>query len=557
MIWIDSINDLQYYKQSKDLPCYCEELVYPNDMQLQGRVYNGSGSYTLALYVYSADGLTQYENATTYFDYYFAKMPNGTHFFNARLKSFTPAMCAHKCFIIRAVVSQGGKVLFDKYTERYCQSSCCDVARGVTYSQDSLSATPVPSAPVVPAGTPVTSECGEPLIRIISQSDCEDVFSGEFYGIPGTVLSGSASFGYTKVTSCKGRIVRRPLEIKREISYNCKLQSSESAALYLLEGFEYFPAWKMAEIEAQLHASHIWVDDYKTYREYQYEGGIPFRQIHDCYELFKLETVVQDCTKRQVFGCADCAPASGAFFAIPEAYEGGAFYNESGMLIAQDYDELLVWLASQDGIVSVEDVDVETLSCPMYAAVGISGGSYLPTAIYYDKVNPRNRVFAHYASSADSLCDVNGGIACRKPVNDEVIIEAFVCNTPAHDTVIIEAVMPDAVPVYGFGSWVIDGGATAATVIANELSLDISVTNSSIIAEEGTEYSFSGEIIATIAAGGRPTVMRILDHNNNGDIPAGMLLLVEPSGAIRFVGTITITTENEAAITLENLNYTI
>ena len=129
-------------------------------------------------------------------------------------------MCAHKCFLIHAVVTQnGGIAVFDKYTERYCQANCCNVASGITYSQDLLLGgggdttslkPPVAAAPQLPV-----SDCGDPLIRIISTFDCMDEFNGVYYAIPdnGNVLSGSASFGYTKITSCKGRIVQRPREI--------------------------------------------------------------------------------------------------------------------------------------------------------------------------------------------------------------------------------------------------------------------------------------------------------------------------------------------------------
>lgn len=558
MIWIDSIYELQYYKQSKELPCYCEELVHPNDMQLQGSIYNGNGSYTLTMYVYSADGLVQYENATSYFEQYFAVMPNGTHFFNARLKSFSPAMCGHKCFIVRAVVTQGSTVLFDKYTERYCQSSCCDVARGITYSQDGIATTgsttsPVPAAPAMP----ITSECGEPLIRIISLFDCMDNFSGDFYGVPGTVLSGTASFGFTKITSCKGRIVRRPREIKREISYNCKLQRSESAAAYLLEGFEYFPAWKMAEIENQLHANHIWIDDYKTYTEYQYEGGTAFKQVHNCFEMFKLEAVLQGCTQRQVFGCETCSTFSAAHFVIGEGYSGGSFYSESGQLIAQDYDELLVWFGSQDGVAAVADVDVETIGCAVYAVISVSGNGYIPASIYFDKAIARNRVFALYADNLDNICDVVGTIPCRKPVHDIVIVETFVCATPVNDTVVIEAMIPTALTISNYGAWTTDAGETTASIYANEVTLSISSANTGIIAEAGTQYMFSGEIIGTISSGGRPTFAALLDHNNNGVLPADSIMVIESTGAIRFTGSIIIDVTNEATITFENLTYNI
>jgi hypothetical protein len=563
MTWFDNIYDLQYYKTPKDVPCYCEELVYPNDMQLQGNIYNGNGSYTIHFYVYSADGLTSYEDATAYFDYYFAKMPDGTHFFNARLKSYSPEMCAHKCFLIRAVVSQGGSTLFDKYTERYCQSSCCNVASGISYGQDALIGIAggdigeVTDVPVPAAQQQPTSDCGDPLIRIISTYDCMDEFNSVFYGIPDSsnVLSGTASFSYTKVTSCKGRIVRRPREIKREVSYNCKLQLVESQPQYLLEAFEYFPDWKMLEIEGQLHAKHIWIDDYHTYKEYQFNGGKAFKQVHKCFELFKLEAEVQDCVQRQIFGCETCSDKGASYFIVPEAYAGGAFFSESRQMIAEDYDGLLQWLRSQNGVSNVEDVDTDGFDCNVYAVAKVEGAA--PGSIYYDSPIAMNRSFVWVSDSTDNICAVIGVSQCKKPVNDVAIIGSMVCNTPANDAVIVESIIAMPVAISSYGDWTIDTGETEASVYINEVSLSIKSTNTSIIADAGEEYTFANEIIGTIGAAGRPETFAILDHANNVGIPADTYVLIDHTGAIRFTGTLTIATANEAVIELDNLKYTV
>ncbi len=564
MIWFDNIYDLQYYKTAKDLPCYCEELVYPNDMQLQGSIYNGNGSYAIHFYVYSADGLTSYEDATSYFDYYFAKMPDGTHFFNARLKSYSPEMCAHKCFLIRAVVTQSGITLFDKFTERYCQSSCCNVASGIGYSQDALVSTgadigevtdvPMPATPQLP-----TSDCGEPLIRIISTYDCMDEFNSVFYGIPDSsnVLSGTASFSYTKVTSCKGRIVRRPRDIKREVSYNCKLQLVESQPQYLLEAFEYFPDWKMMEIEGQLHAKHIWIDDYHTYKEYQFNGGKAFKQVHKCFELFKLEAEVQDCVQRQIFGCETCSDKGASYFVVPSAYAGGAFFSESRMQVADDYEGLLQWLRSQDGVTSVEDVDTGTIDCAVYAVTKVEGINSLPGSIYYDFPLAMNRSFAWVSDSTEGICAVIGVSLCKKPVNDVPIVGSMVCNAPVNDAVIIEAITATSISISSYGDWIVDTGATEASLFSNEVSFSIKSVNSSIIADVDEEMSFANAIIGTIGVAGRPESFAILDHNNNVGMPADTYIIVDHTGAIRFTGVLTIATTNEATVSLTGLKYTI
>lgn len=409
MIWFDKITDLQYYHQPKDVPCYCEAIAYPTDMFMQGHIYNGNGNYTLKIYVYSADGTVQYEDATAYFDYYFGKIPGlGTHFFNARLKSFSPAMCAHECYVLRAEVIQSNSVVvFNKYTERYCQNNCCDTARNITFEQTGFSPLVINGGDVtdplveisgnevvlagaspeifIPAGN-----CGEQLIRILSKFDCIDKFTGDFYGIPDEVISGDANFAYRKITTLRGRIVRRPRDIKREISYNCKLQRSESAAQYLLEGFEYLPPWKMYEIEGQLHANRIWVDDFSGVREYRFAGGVAFKQVSKCFELFKMGVTLEDCTQRQVFGCMpNCITApnfdgSNKIFAISASYSGNGFYNSNKQLIAYDYEGLLNYFRTRTGATEVSDVDTEEMNCSAYKVLSVKSGEDIDTHIYYD-----------------------------------------------------------------------------------------------------------------------------------------------------------------------------
>jgi hypothetical protein len=98
---------------------------------------------------------------------------------------------------------------------------------------------------------------------------------------------------------------------------------------------------------------------------------------------------------------------------------------------------------------------------------------------------------------------------------------------------------------------------STASLYANEVTFSIQSENTTIIADEDSEYTFSGEVIGTISAAGRPSTVVVLDHTNNGNIPEGVLLMVEPAGAIRFAGTIIIATENEALIELNNITYTI
>lgn len=139
MIWIDNISQLWINRKNPNDPCFCEHIIYPNDMVLQGGLFtNIASGFSVQVLVYSIDGLTQYEDATSYFSFYVGVKPNGGKFFNLRLEAFSPEMCNRACYILRVIVTASGKTLFDKFTEHYCQNSCCDIPRGIGIGTSSL-----------------------------------------------------------------------------------------------------------------------------------------------------------------------------------------------------------------------------------------------------------------------------------------------------------------------------------------------------------------------------------------------------------------------------------
>ncbi|MBS1771506.1 MAG: hypothetical protein JST82_01510 [Bacteroidetes bacterium] len=568
MMWFSDIKQLQYYNPTPGVACYCEELMYPGDMILQGSIPagTGTGNYSISIEVWSTDGLTIYEVATSYFDYYFFTNPsNGLHYFTARLKSFSPAMCSHQCFLMRVGVTNTGSpnnYLFANWTERYCVSDCCDTAKGITVVQSGLvynPGGPTDVAVVTPAGKAKTDPCGEPLIRLISQFDCEDKFSGEYYGKPTNVLSGSF-IPFVKITTMKGRIVRKPREIKREISYNCRLQQAESTAQYLLEGFELFPAWKMAEIENQLHANHIWVDDFSTYKEYQYAGGTAFKQVSKCAELFKLETYLQDCTQRQIFGCGDCANAvsyngSQLMFVIPGAYNGGAFYNEAKAMVAEDYDGLLLYLRSLNGVTEVSDADISSLDCEIYKVAGISGTASLPSFIYYDIPTPRNKIYGKVVQDVQELCD--GVNTCLKPVAGTISITDVVCADVETGTITVTEIAPDEILVRSAADWLVDAEISRAYLYGGQVKLTVKSFNSAFTAAPDEAVLLDHEVIGIVDAAARPRTLAVLTNANNDTIPIDMFVSIDNMGLIRIAGEPTTIDETGATVELHDLVYNI
>lgn len=142
MVWIDNISDLSYYNTLPGMPCYCDPLIYPEDLILQAFL---GGSYdvipsnvTVKIEVYSSDGTTLYEDATSYFNWVVIASPSGNKYLNLQLgNNFSPAMYSHGSWILKVSVSGSvsgslGSIhynVFEKFTEQYC-SPCCPTQPG-------------------------------------------------------------------------------------------------------------------------------------------------------------------------------------------------------------------------------------------------------------------------------------------------------------------------------------------------------------------------------------------------------------------------------------------
>lgn len=141
MVWIDLLEDLQFYNQTPGVDCYCDLLVEANDLILQAIVPpSPTGKYTLKVEVLQPDGLVVFEDASIYFEWYVFQGVNGVYYMNMRATRFSPAMCANSCFILRVTIGRlegkgevsYNRIVFQKYTERYCVDNCCLVAKDIT-----------------------------------------------------------------------------------------------------------------------------------------------------------------------------------------------------------------------------------------------------------------------------------------------------------------------------------------------------------------------------------------------------------------------------------------
>ena len=585
-MWFNSIGQLPFYQAGQ--PCYCEPLAIPNDMILQGSFPPVNSILGFAAVLQSPDGLTTYETITSYIDIYYFEL-NGLYYFNARLKRFSPKMCIEKCWIIEFIVyTDTLGTAFDKYTQRYCTASCCETAAGVTFTQDGVIEDDDLTLPTTPTNSLFTDDCGDKLVRLITRYPCFDNFSGDYYGTPTNIIGAfPASFALTKVTSLRGRFVRRPREITRQISYNCKLQRAESARQYLLESYDIFPDWKMIEIENQLHAPYIWVEDENSYKEYQFTGGVVFGKpdgARDCTEFFQLSANISDCIIRQTFGCEEPCSTSyyggyNSFFIIPSGYTEGNVYDGNKTLIASDINSLVDWLRAQEGITDVEIIAsnsgspvvspaISPISCGYDYVIGIKAENqfvYIPTSLYFNKAIAANKIYSVTFDEVSEICDLIAPVLCATPVLDYYTLAPVDCATPVLDYYTLEPVIAETVDIIQYipDNWdfVMSGSPaiaedTSATVFNSQVVFSIKVRNDAYPMPDD-EFLFSQTRIGVLGSNGRPQNIVTL-NSENSDLAPDQFIIIDAQGIIYYSGAPTsVSIGSYSEVLLTNLTFNI
>jgi hypothetical protein len=566
MVFFDSIYKLQYYNTPAGMPCYCEQLVYANDMTFQIPIYTGSTSgFTVQFYVYSVDGLTQLETSTAYFDRYIFTY-NGQKYLNARLKQFSPAMCANKCYIIRVLITANNITVFDGYSQQFCQNQCCDIPRGITQDSDgndfqipadqptdeALPPDEPPSTTIDPNGMPVppTSGCGDPIIRLITWADCLDAY-GRFYGTPTNVLLGNATFAYKNITNLVGRAVQRPRDITRETSFNCRLQRAETATQYLLEGFEGFPTWKMDELEKGFTCNNIIIDDFiSTPLSYQWDGGRMFEHVQNsnCLEIFRLNTTLRGCYRRVTYGCTpECTVANTGFIAIPAGFQRN-YYSDSGLKVANDFESLLVWLNAIQGV-TAEEVSTAGLPCSdsIYKLIELSGDGILPASIYYEAKIPEYRANLLRTDNINDVCSLFPQTGCDMVEFGTPVVTEFVIDPADFGTPIVTEVTPESITLTAASDWTAGAPFEALQYTGSAMVLNIDISTTLF---NGADTYFNNVLFAYIAPEGRPSITQNIAIGSN-------LVSVGSNGEIRYTGQVTSGDGSSITLTLLSLMYNL
>lgn len=566
MIWVSSLDQLQINNQCDGIPCYCEALLYPSDLLLQGTIPagQGSGNYGISIEVWTADGQTALEADNSNFDYYFFVNPiTQEHNFNIRLKKFTSAMCQYRCFLIRVGVWNSGypdTFLFANWTERYCISDCCEYATGVEIEQNGEDI----KTGSITVTTNLAKACDNKIIRIISDAGCINNQNGKFYSLPTNILSGSATFEYADVMNIRGRFMRIPREIQVQRSFNCDLQRTLSTRQYRIEGFEYFPDWKMNEIEDMFHTGFIYITDFNKYNStYNFAGGTIMQKIETaCCDVYKMDGIMTGCEIRQTYGCDTPCAAAIYYFVIPQE---GTFYSDSGDFIAEDIDGLIAWFQSQSGVTTVTDEDLSCLftgsppmiPCDIEAIISFQGTGAYPSSIYINSPIQPNRIYAVQTDDICNLCGTIGVVRCDTPVIGSVSVTEIECDTPVIGTPSITEITPETLDIFTYGQWAVTSPVVLeAFGYGNSVNFSMLVINTSdFTGTAGQVVSVSGVIIGYITGNGVPTITQNVTYSGMPNAVGDITVTIDTQGYISISGDISLTDVNEMTIDLSNVNY--
>lgn len=552
MRFIDTIDQLQYYNPIPGVPCYCEEIIFPADMQLQSPLdNNGDGNYTVTIYVYSADGVDELENATNYFSTVTYNNPNTQrHTFNIKLNSFSPTMCANKCFILYVTVAGSGNTYFAKYTERYCVPECCEYVTDVSYSQDSIVwSGGGTSTPVVAIQNP----CRLHYLKIETFSECYNVFSGKYYQTPGTVFTGTA-FAYRNITTIQGRIVEQPTSIERTYSLNCRPQQFQMQRVFLLDGFEYFPAWKFRELTTGFGDQYIFIEG----ERYEMNTTTPFETYqpkNNVQLLYNLKAELVKCLQKQIYGCNVSCGDNSLAFVQGDVSGNGNYYSESRQLIATDCDELMNYYATLPGVISVVPLDPMDYACDFECGFIVTSqpDSYIPTYYFAGTTSNSGRI---YGQSVDTLPDICNQLEppCGVPSIGTITSDEQVCPDIEIGVITSESETITDIYIQPYNNWVKIDLGTTASLTQGLITMNLELTNTSYLLSGSPAVIPSiSEQIAVISEQGRPSVTRVV--TNPVLDAAGAVILVQPDGAIMYSGQITNADFVQGYITLTNLTY--
>lgn len=526
---VSSIYELEYYKpRPNGIECYCERLIYADDLMLQAPLrQNQAGGYTMAIHVYSADGKTFLEDATSAFSWYIFRNPaTGRDTFNIRLESFTNQMCAAKCWILRIIVDSGPWNVFNGYTDQYCQAQCCDLPRRIEADQVGLSGLGTPQGWDILEAPPKIDPCGRQYITIEVADTCASKFTGKYYQHPEIISgSGNQTWAYLDRLNLQGQFSPVPNESTRIYSFHGRLQRQERRRAFEIKSNELLPDWKMQEIQDMLTSEWINIEG----ANYNFDGGPAFERI-DVRGMrgymWELRATMYEHYQRQYYRCGDLCDNRNTTvgFMIGSMK---MVYDEDRNVISDDPDVLLEWFRGQPGVTAVTELDPGDYSCSFDLGFTVEGTGYIPSLIYVGGTDRKNRV---YGLNPDQLADACTTIAepCAAPEIGVIMVAATVCAAPEIGVIMVEdetGVDLNFMPQ----NWN-DEGSTA-TLIQGSVTIMLKLSNTSYPIIDPTDPPFAGEIVGRIDTAGRPMTVQTFHRDE-------YTITVDPAGYVWYFGAV-------------------
>lgn len=548
MYFFNATDELLFYYPNSGGYCYCERLLNPQDMTLQGKLPKVSASATVVVEAYQPNGVDFIETITPYFKGIIGVDTNGGYYFNLILQSFPPMACLD-CFVVRVKVTDvvGGSnvVVFDKYTQQYCVPDCCA-------SEGQLEAGEGDQKEIFTSQRTSSrlDGCGNPIVQIRSTYPCFDNNNGDYYGkavriIKGINNSTPDDVVFYKITNIEALFKRLPREIKTTISLNCKVQKTESTRQWMLQSKQFVPTWKMDEMEGQFLANVMLING----TEYRIQTTVPFSKVapyqrFEVQEYFRLDTVVEACRIWQIFGCGtNCVDLNRLAYAPLKVGETlYKVFDSDGALIALTQADFVTYLLSQEGITAVTDVSY------VYASYGYSSvlmieseNGYVPSYFYLNYVGANSK-WPMVAEVIDLF------IGCQPAVVGTITDASYACDAAALGTITDVAASLITQTVLDFGDWTVQPGSIA-TLVGPTVRLTFTSRNL-LLANSQAQI---GDVVGYVTDSFVPAEERTLTAN----LAADTYVVVGQDGTIRWFGPLTDSTPSYGEVEFINVTYNI
>jgi len=549
MVFVDNIQQLEYYSPNPQFGCYSDPVFQPSDILLQANGFNAD-TYGIVIYVCDTSGAVL-EDATSYFDTFlgqFVIAGNTYSYVNIRCNTYSPFMLSNKCFVLLVQITDPstGEFLFSKYTQKYIIANS-----GLVYA-DNVTMDDSPLQNCVVGANVIT--CDTNYVKIGCSFNCIDTYSGDYYGpVTAIVGEGAYPFVFTRFSYIEGRFREVPKEIKRVISINCRTQKTETTPQYLLTGGTTFPVWKMLELEHMLLADHIYIDG----NEYQTQGGTPFEQFgrpFNCQYRYKFTLQMQGCFQFQTFGCKPNCDDLATYYAFPRPFN--KLYDDSQRLIATDSTELAIYFQSQPGYKSVQNLPF-ILPCPVNTLMVVQSSGVLPKFIYVDNVAASSRIFPKQlpVNTLDftPLCNgVNYGNQVPVPEVEGYVSESVIVPVPEVTGYVSQDANKYILSIIPAGlGWDVNTHVTSAVNYMGEVMLNVSVGTATRVPP------YVNETLGIISQQGIPTSKVIIYGDDNPNLMPGSMLEIGTDGAIVYTGDYTDGIDPDYKIEFFGVKYKI